>query len=272
MIPLRVTLIAIPLEIWASEPKDRPLAELSKDVDGAERRIRKGINTRREMTRYTQLVTYIETVALELSLRSAKGWFSFTNRRRDRVRTIEWSDSTSSEQLASEFLRFIEELDVRIQAVMQRGDDVNQLSTLTWLSPKLIPAFQSFLLRLRNDFVTGFSFIKSRSRASSARSRIGLAWSEFVQALLKSFGTKDGEESVISTFGRSIYAPGQPVSEHRRFLERLNTQMLESLFTDSDRSQVMAFAVLTRKLVSFYRDAEHTKSAVVIVLSQKSGS
>ncbi len=112
MIPLRVNLIAVPATVWQGFPKARPLAELAKDAAGATRRIRKQTNARQEIVRFTQLCTYIETVALELLRRTReKRPPDKPNPVRLRgIRSVEWSDGLANGNPATAYVRLVEGL------------------------------------------------------------------------------------------------------------------------------------------------------------------
>lgn len=66
MIPIRMTIIGIPRNVWDSLPRDRSLNAVSLDAEGSARRIAKGVNVRIETTRFRQLCSYIEATAIDL--------------------------------------------------------------------------------------------------------------------------------------------------------------------------------------------------------------
>lgn len=66
MIPKQVDFLAISKLDWERYPQDRPFASLVLDVDGAARRILKGVNPQIERTRFSQLCNYFESAVLDL--------------------------------------------------------------------------------------------------------------------------------------------------------------------------------------------------------------
>ncbi len=132
MIPVRVTFIGIPSTVWDSVPGDRPFAALALDAEGAQRRIRKGVNERLERRRFSQLCQYVESAALDL-VEASRGE-SIDNRRfasasLTNVRSMSVDDSRD-EPFGSAYLGVLE-----IRTVEEQESLNNSRLTCTILPP-----------------------------------------------------------------------------------------------------------------------------------------
>ena len=276
MIPLRISLIAVPLPVWQAVPNDRPLAELVKDAAGAERRIRKQSNAHRELVRYTQLCTYIETVALELVRRSLEPPPSPVQAPRGvplgGIRSIEWSDDPSNGRQASAYVRLVEGLHAwsGSNGLSHDGADPGRPAG-RWSAPGRFQAIQFLLRTLRDDIHPGWMALLPRPDARAAWSRVRIAWDELRQAFRNDGASIDGDEPVgLAAIRKSVFPAGRDVVEQRKVFERLTVLVLERLFPQLSDATRMMLALLVREMVAFYREAERTNSAIVIVVSQQS--
>ena len=73
MIPMKITFVGLPDNAWSSFPAERPFTALVADIEGAARRISKGVNVRHERRKLSQLCQHTESSALELVVMRREG-------------------------------------------------------------------------------------------------------------------------------------------------------------------------------------------------------
>ena len=144
MVNLKLTLIGIPRSIWKSFPADRSLDAVSIDAEGACRRIKKHVNARHENTRYRQICSYIELIALKLAKKDTQeaNKESFSS-----VRTLTLIDSPDA-RCVSNYLNVLEQTEDSESSFSFR--DVIQRTIFS--ETKLIKAqckFLKFVIKLR---------------------------------------------------------------------------------------------------------------------------
>jgi hypothetical protein len=265
LIPLRLLLIAIPTEVWKRLPHERALAELAKDAEGSARRYRKGSNARKERLRFTQLSSYIETVALELWRRGSH------NCREDEtlrgallggLQVCEWRDTGPVAGRASSYLDLLERLRVRFDET----DDVSNGNN-PWPTLGLWDSLWYFVKTLCANLHRSWLAFLLREVAGAASARIRLAWRDFREACRQRGRRGQEEESVLPLVGRTFHSPGPSVAGQRRLYERLTLQTLAKLFPDLPEENRMKFALVALEKATFLRKAERQGAAVVEVLA-----
>lgn len=65
MKPATIHIVRLSKTMWDTFPAERPIASVCRDAEAAQRRIHKGVDLARERSRYVQLCSWIESVALE---------------------------------------------------------------------------------------------------------------------------------------------------------------------------------------------------------------
>jgi hypothetical protein len=238
---------------------DRTLAELAKDAEGSARRIAKGSNARRERVRFTQLSSYIETVALELLRQSREGRGASRGVRLNGVRSLEWLDAGSAQGRSTTYLEMLQRLQPSVPLSKEEGQSKRPPNL-----PR--PGFWTSLLLFLKALWTALV-----SSDQSAGLRVKLARRDVGASLGDDRSINPPQGAGWPSVGRSCYPPGDDVATQRKIFERLTLQTLATLYPALDESARVALAELALEKAEFYRAAESSGAAVVEVVSAACG-
>ncbi len=164
MIQKVAAIIEIPNILWNSYPEERSFFELVCDLEGAARRINKGVNVKLEETRYSQLCSHIESAAIDLVWAKSRDRADSVHTRLQlaSVNILELKDQDTDDN-ASNFVRLASMAEfstivspARISEFRNLMDMKQQLRSVETKKDKSTPSPKSFVLHPTvKEFLTG---------------------------------------------------------------------------------------------------------------------
>lgn len=241
--------MAISARVWESWPEDRPLVELSKDALDMERRIQKGVNLDKERTRYTQICTRIESLAMMLAT--------------DKKATchIHWPGASDYDRRASSYLHLIE--------TFQRQSAHDAAANLYDYDYHTIFARLTRLCRaFGSSWKEVCSFTSEYTHEKNlARRRLAAAYRDIWRKDMLGNSMWAALNIRRYPFGKSFYPPGPAVEEQAGLFSHFALQPVNHLIPNMTWGEASHYETVLCEKADLYAEAVNYRLAVVEIVT-----